>query len=117
MLAHFSYVCIIPWERKIVSSSLPLFSDAGLGTFDSLAPARSAFRPMFRRGGTYSSRRFPNGSSVRNYPYFLEGKNVEEAKDFGLAVVFLYEETITVLLPMKKFIFITICVCAAGVIL
>src|SRR5580698_6908406 len=56
-------------------------------------------------------------SLVRHYPYFSEGKNVEEAKDFGLAVVFLYEETITILLPMKKLIFITICVCATGVIL
>ena len=34
-----------------------------------------------------------------------------------MAVVYLYEETIKILLPMKKFIFIVLCVCAAGVIL
>jgi hypothetical protein len=56
-------------RRNIIVRHYPYFTCTV--NVDSLAPARSvAARPAFRRGGTHSSRRFPNGSSVRHYPYF-----------------------------------------------
>jgi hypothetical protein len=46
-------------------------------------PARLvATRPMFRRGGIYSSRRFQNGSRVRDYPYFKPGFRAKRRASF-----------------------------------